>query len=227
MPPAPSSSSSSSLPLLLCLNWLSQKASGVGSFEERVICQSGSSLSWMGQREVSPSKWEVSPPEWWEVSPMCFSSLCSFIHWCFFLFVLTILLLQREQRFLLSNQAKLAWTCDLSQEIYLWSDDYAVFMAEVFRQKKLKCKILAITIAIERGVIKMCFKHYDFIISLLFCTTFYFIHLYMWYTVQMFSFVKLHVSLCSHHADSPGKLLQKRFCLHLGVSVGTGLCWKD
>lgn len=97
-------------------------------------------------------------------------------------------------------------------------------MAEVFRQKKLKFKILAITIAIERDVIKICFKHNDFIISLLFCTTFYFIHLYMWYTVQMCSFVKFRVSLCSHHADSPGKFLQERYCLHLGVSVGAGLC---
>lgn len=85
-----------------------------------------------------PLNGRTLPSKWWEVSPMCFSNLCDFIRWCLILFILTILLLKREQRFLdwLSNQAKLVWTCDLSQEIYLWSGDCAVFMAKGFSGRR-------------------------------------------------------------------------------------------
>lgn len=87
--------------------------------------------------------------------------------------------------------------------------------SRLFRQKKLKCKILAISIAIERDAIKMCFKHYYFMIRLLF-----FHHIFI------FKNVKFHVSLYLHLTDSPGKLLQERYCLHLGV-FREGLYWKD
>lgn len=91
----------------------------------------------------------------------------------------------------------------------------------LFRQKKSKCKILAISFAIERNVIKMCFKHYYFMISLLSSTTLLF------YLLKC-SLLKFHVSLCLHHTDfrreTPiGKILFTSWCECLGRIVLKGL----
>lgn len=87
------------------------------------------------------------------------------------------------------------------------------FQAE---EAKTFFKILAISIATERDVIKMCFKHYYFLISLLSS-----LHSFIFFKCSL---LKFHVSLCLHHTDSAGKLLQERYCLRLGVSVWAGLC---
>lgn len=209
MPPT----SSSPPPPLSSLNWVSTK-----SCWSRIFWGEGDLPEWE-QLIINGSEGQGS-----EVSPTCFSSLCSFIRFYFILSILTISLLKREQRFLLSHQATKncmnLWLIPGNSSAVWWLCSFHGW--RLFRQKKSKCKILAISIAIEREILLRCFVCYYFLISLLFGITLYFLSLKKFFLCEI-----LHISLCLHHAESPGKTPQKRCCLHLGVSIWAGFCWKD
>lgn len=201
-------------PALSSLNWVSTKS----CWSSRIFWGEGDLPEWE-QLIINGSEGQGS-----EVSPTCFSSLCSFIRFYFILTILTISLLKREQRFLLSHQATQncmnLWLIPGKSSVVWWLCNFHGW--RLFRQKKSKCKILAISIAIEREILLRCFVRYYFLISLLFCITLYFLSLKKFFLCEI-----LHVSLCLHHAESPGKTPQKRCCLHLGVSIWAGFCWKD
>lgn len=153
---------------------------------------------------------------------MCFSSLCGFITLMLHSFHSYCFVIKKGTEVSVKQSTKTGlnlWLIPGDISVDWWLCSFCG--GRLFRQKKSKCKILAISFAIERNVIKMCFKHYYFMISLLFSTTLLF------YLLKC-SLLKFHVSLCLHHTDfrreTPiGKILFTSWCECLGRIVLKGL----